>query len=89
MVGCAAVLFIPPPPSTDHRLRHLSLCRASAADCHEACTKLLAACLPSSRHVPFNVLATERLMMVVPRSRERCGPVSCNAVVFAGTLLVR
>jgi ATP adenylyltransferase len=28
-------------------------------------------------------------MMLVPRAREKCGPVSCNAVIFAGTLLVR
>lgn len=63
--------------------------RAVAADCHEACSKLLAARPVSSRHASYNILATENLMMLVPRAREKCGPVSCNAVIFAGTLLVR
>ena len=27
--------------------------------------------------------------MLAPRSRGACGPINCNALVFAGTLLVR
>ena len=28
-------------------------------------------------------------MLVVPRSHEACGPCSCNAVAYAGSLFVR
>jgi len=38
---------------------------------------------------PYNLLATRRWMMVVPRSRERFDGVSVNALGFAGSLLVR
>ncbi|KAA0159789.1 hypothetical protein FNF27_03311 [Cafeteria roenbergensis] len=37
----------------------------------------------------YNLLLTRRWMMVVPRTRERWGPVSVNAVGFAGLLLAR
>ena len=38
---------------------------------------------------PYNLLATRRWVMVVPRSRERTDGVSVNALGFAGALLVR
>lgn len=37
----------------------------------------------------YNLLMTRRWMMVVPRTRERWGEVSVNAVGFAGLLLAR
>lgn len=38
---------------------------------------------------PYNLLLTRTWMMVVPRERECFGPVSVNALGFAGALLVR
>jgi len=42
---------------------------------------------------PYNLLATSRWLLLVPRSREHCptptGPLSINAMGFAGALLVR
>lgn len=35
----------------------------------------------------WNLLATRELVWVVPRGRERCGPVGVNALGFAGLLL--
>ncbi len=67
----------------------MPFCSASAADYHKACSGLLEARDPSSRTAAFNLLATQRVLLLVPRSRERYGPVACNAVAFAGTLLVR
>ena len=42
-----------------------------------------------SQHIPYNVVLTNEYMMVVPRSRETCGPVSVNSMGFAGSLFVR
>jgi ATP adenylyltransferase len=39
--------------------------------------------------VPYNLLVTDRWMLVVPRSRERFEGISINALGFAGALLVR
>ena len=39
--------------------------------------------------VPYNLLATRRWMLVVPRSQECYGTVSVNALGFAGSLFVR
>jgi ATP adenylyltransferase len=39
--------------------------------------------------LPYNLLATQRWMLVVPRSCECFGPVSVNALGFAGSLFVR
>lgn len=41
-----------------------------------------------TRLAPYNLLATRRLLLVVPRSGERWGEVSVNALGFAGSLLV-
>jgi ATP adenylyltransferase len=38
---------------------------------------------------PYNLLITRQWMLLVPRSREFFGPVSLNALAFAGALLVR
>ena len=37
----------------------------------------------------YNTIATKEFMMVVPRSKEGSGPVSCNAMAFAGSFFVR
>ncbi|MFC6668941.1 hypothetical protein [Marinobacterium aestuariivivens] len=37
----------------------------------------------------YNLLLTEDWMLLVPRSRERVGDVSVNALGFAGMLLVK
>ena len=42
-----------------------------------------------ARPSPYNLLITHDWMMVVPRSREYFGPISLNALAFAGTFLVR
>ena len=38
---------------------------------------------------PYNLLVTRRWMLAVPRSRERLGSISVNALGFAGSLFVR
>lgn len=38
---------------------------------------------------PYNLLATRRWMLVVPRSSERCDSIPVNALGFAGSLFVR
>ena len=43
----------------------------------------------ADRPAPYNLLATRRWMLLVPRSREFAGPVSINALGFAGALLAR
>lgn len=37
----------------------------------------------------FNTVATRDFMLVVPRRRESVGPLSCNAMAFAGSFFVR
>ncbi len=43
---------------------------------------------PSS-NFSYNTIATKEFIMVVPRSKEGSGPVSCNAMAFAGSFFVR
>lgn len=38
---------------------------------------------------PYNLLATRRWMLLVPRSSERCNSIAVNALGFAGSLFVR
>ena len=38
---------------------------------------------------PYNLLLTRRWMLLVPRSKEHYGPISVNALGFAGSLFVR
>jgi ATP adenylyltransferase len=45
--------------------------------------------LPGQRPAPYNLLATRGWLLVVPRSREFVGPISINALGFAGSLLAR
>jgi ATP adenylyltransferase len=51
--------------------------------------KLLGTLKPGQSHIPHNLLVTREWMLVVPRHRESFGPVSVNALGFAGGLLVR
>jgi len=37
----------------------------------------------------YNTIATKQFIMVVPRSKEGSGPLSCNAMAFAGSFFVR
>jgi ATP adenylyltransferase len=37
----------------------------------------------------YNTIATRDFLMVVPRNKEGSGPVSCNAMAFAGSFFVR
>jgi ATP adenylyltransferase len=39
--------------------------------------------------VSYNCLMSSRFLMYVPRGAEGCGTVDCNALGFAGTMLVR
>ena len=41
------------------------------------------------RPAPYNLLVTRRWMLAAPRSRERFGTISVNALGFAGSLFVR
>lgn len=43
----------------------------------------------SSQPTPYNVILTAEHMTLVPRLKERCGPVSVNSMGFAGSLFVR
>jgi len=38
---------------------------------------------------PYNLLATRRWLLLVPRSREHYRSISVNAMGFAGSLFVR
>lgn len=38
---------------------------------------------------PYNLLLTRRWMLLVPRSKEHFGPISVNALGYAGSLFVR
>jgi ATP adenylyltransferase len=44
---------------------------------------------PERQNLPYNLLVTQRWMLLVPRSREHCGTISVNALGFAGSLFVR
>jgi hypothetical protein len=56
-----------------------------------AAAALLARCAQhaGSGDVSYNVLLTSRFLMYVPRGREGLGPVDCNSMGFAGTMLLR
>lgn len=44
---------------------------------------------PQRQAGPYNLLLTRRWMLLVPRSREKHGTISVNALGFAGSLFVR
>jgi ATP adenylyltransferase len=52
---------------------------------HATYRRLLAQC----PQAPYNLLATRRWMLVVPRRQERYEKISVNALGFAGSLFVR
>jgi len=67
---------------------------AGLAEMHARYRELLARCgitaLAEEKHsAPYNLLATRRWMLVVPRRRERAEGISINALGFAGSLFVR
>lgn len=39
--------------------------------------------------VPYNLMITRDWMLLIPRSKERCGSISVNTLGFAGSLLVK
>lgn len=53
------------------------------------CGESRAAAGLESAGASFNWLLTERWMLTVPRGAEASGPVSANAMGFAGTFFVR
>ncbi len=72
----------------------LLTCRPSGAKLEEVFNQLRRAFqsrddTDGSQHTPYNVILTAEHMMVVPRLRESCGPVSVNSMGFAGSLFVR
>ena len=72
----------------------LDPCRPSGAQLEEVSSQLRGAFQSrgrpeSSQHIPYNMIITAQHMMVVPRLRESCGPVSVNSMGFAGSLFVR
>jgi ATP adenylyltransferase len=59
------------------------LCEDAANDCGRAANE------PERQRGPYNLLVTRHWMLLVPRSRERFGTISVNALGFAGSLFVR
>jgi ATP adenylyltransferase len=51
--------------------------------------EMLRGCVESGRPKPYNLLVTRDWMLYVPRSVEKYGPISVNALGFAGSLLAR
>lgn len=75
--------------NVDGLIKRVLDCRASPEDLQQSYSSLLGARPPSSRNADYNLLLTRELMLLVPRFQDLYGPVSCNALGFAGTLLVR
>ena len=74
--------------------RHAYAPLARLADMEARYQELLARCAISAladgrQSAPYNLLATRRWMLVVPRLRESFDGVSLNALAFAGSLFVR
>jgi len=65
--------------------RHAFAPLGELAAMHATYRDLLAQCPPA----PYNLLATRRWMLVVPRRQERYQSTSINALGFAGSLFVR
>jgi ATP adenylyltransferase len=69
---------------------------SAGARLHELYTRMLAAVgiegipEPSGlrQSAPYNLLATRRFLLLVPRTREECEGISVNALGFAGSLFV-
>ena len=74
--------------------RHAYALLASADEMHRRYRELLArvgitALADERQSAPYNLLATRRWMLVVPRRRERAEGISINALGFAGSLFVK
>lgn len=69
--------------------RLLELYRGMLAACALGADRDEAANEPQRQAGPYNLLVTRRWMLLVPRSRERFGTISVNALGFAGSLFVR
>jgi ATP adenylyltransferase len=74
--------------------RHAFAPLADLGEMHARYRELLARCgitaLADDRQSsPYNLLATRRWMLVVPRRREQAEGISINALGFAGSLFVR
>lgn len=65
------------------------------ASTHTCLVELAAAAVDSYSNgqtppiLSFNTVMTQHFMLVVPRKEESTGPVSCNAMAFAGSFFVR
>jgi sulfate adenylyltransferase (ADP) / ATP adenylyltransferase len=74
--------------------RHAYAPLPQPADMQTRYRELLARCGISAladgrQSMPYNLLATRRWMLVVPRAQERYEGVSLNALAFAGSLFAR
>lgn len=74
--------------------RHAYAPLSAIADMQRTYGELLARCGISTlaggrQSAPYNLLATRRWMLVVPRARENSDGISLNALAFAGSLFVR
>jgi len=74
--------------------RHAFTPLADLGEMHARYRELLARCGISAladdrQSAPYNMLATRRWMLVVPRRREHAEGISINALGFAGSLFVR
>ena len=74
--------------------RHAFAPLADLGEIHARYRELLARCGISAladdrQSAPYNMLATRRWMLVVPRRREHAEGISINALGFAGSLFVR
>eukprot|EP00963_Diacronema_lutheri_P014109 scaffold2858_cov659-Pavlova_lutheri.AAC.80 len=63
----------------------------SSSEVHRRYQALVASVVQQAGSVPvsYNLLLTADWMMAVPRKQEKAGPVSVNALGFAGTFLLR
>eukprot|EP00887_Chlorella_sp_A99_P007671 scaffold20.g7671.t1 len=62
---------------------------AAAAALLARCRRVAAAAGQPAGQASYNALLTRDFLMMVPRSAESAGPVSCNSVAFAGSFFVR
>lgn len=72
------------------RVDEASATGALLADTHTALLqKAQDAVAAASEPLSHNLVMTKEFMMVVPRRADGTGPVSCNAMAFAGSFFVR
>lgn len=84
-----------PPPGEDAATQDPTWAARAAASLERAYHNALRALgVPLARaddegRVSYNVLLCHRLLVVVPRTSEECGPLGVNALAFAGSLFVK